>query len=145
MAQKKREFRSISDLTDKQKKFIDILVEKWGKITKTDALIESGYNTKTRESAMVLASKLTNPDINPHVCRYLEKKKMDVPAPNAYDNSILSKTGTSLINGTKGRYKLSTFKNKPAWRFKPEVGRKVITSTYFMTVMGYFEITLFVN
>mgnify|MGYP001274575720 FL=1 len=74
MAQKRREFRSISDLTDKQKKFIDILVEKWGKITKTDALIESGYNTKTRESAMVLASKLTNPDINPHVCRYLEKK-----------------------------------------------------------------------
>ena len=74
MAQKRRELRSIEDLTDKQKKFIDILVDKWGKITKTDALIESGYNTKTRESAMVLASKLTNPDINPHVCRYLEKK-----------------------------------------------------------------------
>ena len=74
MAQKRRELRSIQDLTDKQKKFIDILVENWGKITKTDALIESGYNTKTRESAMVLASKLTNPDINPHICRYLEKK-----------------------------------------------------------------------
>ena len=74
MAQKRRELRSIQDLTDKQKKFIDILVENWGKITKTDALIESGYNTKTRESAMVLASKLTNPDINPHVCRYLEKR-----------------------------------------------------------------------
>ncbi len=74
MAQKRRELRSIQDLTDKQKKFIDILVDSWGKITKTDALIESGYNTKTRESAMVLASKLTNPDINPHVCRYLEKR-----------------------------------------------------------------------
>ena len=74
MAQKRRELRSIQDLTDKQKKFIDILVDNWGKITKTDALIESGYNTKTRESAMVLASKLTNPDINPHVCRYLEKR-----------------------------------------------------------------------
>ena len=74
MAQKRRELRSIQDLTDKQKKFIDILVDNWGKITKTDALIESGYNTKTRESAMVLASKLTNPDINPHICRYLEKK-----------------------------------------------------------------------
>ena len=74
MAQKRRELRSIQDLTDKQKKFIDILVENWGKITKTDALIESGYNTKTRESAMVLASKLTNPDINPHICRYLEKR-----------------------------------------------------------------------
>ena len=74
MAQKRRELRSIQDLTDKQKKFIDILVENWGKITKTAALIESGYNTKTRESAMVLASKLTNPDINPHICRYLEKR-----------------------------------------------------------------------
>ena len=74
MAQKRRELRSIQDLTDKQKKFIDILVDSWGKITKTDALIESGYNTKTRESAMVLASKLTNPDINPHICRYLEKR-----------------------------------------------------------------------
>ena len=74
MAQKRRELRSIQDLTDKQKKFIDILVDNWGKITKTDALIESGYNTKTRESAMVLASKLTNPDITPHICRYLEKR-----------------------------------------------------------------------
>ena len=74
MAQKRRELRSIQDLTDKQKKFIDVLVDNWGKITKTDALIESGYNTKTRESAMVLASKLTNPDINPHICRYLEKR-----------------------------------------------------------------------
>ena len=74
MAQKRRELRSIQDLTDKQKKFIDILVDNWGKITKTDALIKSGYNTKTRESAMVLASKLTNPDINPHICRYLEKR-----------------------------------------------------------------------
>ena len=74
MAQKRRELRSIQDLTDKQKRFIDILVDNWGKITKTDALIESGYNTKTRESAMVLASKLTNPDINPHICRYLEKR-----------------------------------------------------------------------
>ena len=42
MAQKRRELRSIQDLTDKQKKFIDILVDNWGKITKTDALIESG-------------------------------------------------------------------------------------------------------
>ena len=74
MAQKRRELRSVQDLTDKQKKFIDILVDNWGKITKTDALIESGYNTKTRESAMVLASKLTNPDINPHICRYMEKR-----------------------------------------------------------------------
>ena len=47
MAQKRRELRSIQDLTDKQKKFIDILVDNWGKITKTDALIEIGYNTNS--------------------------------------------------------------------------------------------------
>ena len=74
MPQRSKLVRTISDLTTNQKNFIDILVENWGKITKTDALMQSGYNCKTRESAMVLASKLTNPDINPHICRYLEKK-----------------------------------------------------------------------
>ena len=100
MAQKRREFRSISDLTDKQKKFIDILVEKWGKITKTDALIESGYNTKTRESAMVLASKLTNPDINPHVCRYLEKKLGE-------EREIYEKDDLRDQSSAKGQYTAS--------------------------------------
>ena len=74
MPQKSKLVRTISDLTTNQKNFINILVENWGKITKTDALMQSGYNCKTRESAMGLASKLTNPDINPHICRYLQKK-----------------------------------------------------------------------
>ena len=76
MPQRSKLVRTTKDLTDKQKRFIDILVMKWGQITKTDALIEAGYTPKTRESAFVLASKLTNPDLNPHICRYLEKQLM---------------------------------------------------------------------
>ena len=74
MPQKKAILRTEQDLTTKQKAFIDILVQKWGQITKADALLEAGYKTKNRSTAMVLASKLTNPDLNPHVCRYLENQ-----------------------------------------------------------------------
>ena len=59
MPQRSKLVRTSKDLTDKQKRFIDILVMKWGQITKTDALLEAGYTPKTRESAFVLASKLT--------------------------------------------------------------------------------------
>ena len=77
MAQRKKIMRTTKDLTDNQKKFVNILVKDWGKITKTDALYKAGYTPKTRESAFVLASKLTNPDTNPHVCRYMEKKLLE--------------------------------------------------------------------
>ena len=77
MPQRSKLVRTTKDLTDKQKRFIDILVMKWGQITKTDALLEAGYTPKTRESAFVLALKLTNPDTNPHVCRYMEKKLLE--------------------------------------------------------------------
>ena len=31
----------------------------------TDALLQAGYKTKTKDAAMVMASKLTNPNANP--------------------------------------------------------------------------------
>ena len=74
MPQRSKQIRTIEDLTTKQKKFIDTLVSQWGQITKTDALIKAGYKCKNKDAAMVLASKLTNPNLNPHVCRYLEHK-----------------------------------------------------------------------
>ena len=74
MPQRSKQVRTIEDLTVKQKKFIDILVSQWGQISKTDALLQAGYKTKTKDAAMVMASKLTNPNYNPHVCRYLEMR-----------------------------------------------------------------------
>ena len=74
MPQRKKIMRTQQDLTTKQRSFIDILVENWGQITKVDALLKAGYKSKNKDAAMVLASKLTNPDLNPHVCRYLEYK-----------------------------------------------------------------------
>ena len=74
MPQRSKQIRTIEDLTTKQKKFIDTLVDQWGQITKTDALLKAGYKCKNKDAAMVLASKLTNPNLNPHVCRYLEHK-----------------------------------------------------------------------
>ncbi len=74
MASKKNTLKTISDLTLKQRKFVDILASNWGNITKADACIEAGYTTKDGSKPYETASKLTNPELNPHVCRYLEKR-----------------------------------------------------------------------
>ena len=49
MPQRSKQVRTIDDLTTKQKKFIDILVSKWGQISKTDALRQAGYKSKNKE------------------------------------------------------------------------------------------------
>ena len=74
MPSKKNTLKTISDLTLKQRKFVDILASKWGSITKADACIEAGYSTKDGGKPYETASKLTNPELNPHVVRYLEKR-----------------------------------------------------------------------
>ena len=66
--------KSITDLTPKQKAFVDILVTNWGQISKADAVRQSGYETKSPNGAHEIGSRLTNPDKNPHVVRYLETK-----------------------------------------------------------------------
>jgi phage terminase small subunit len=74
MPSKKNTLKTISDLTLKQRKFVDILSTNWGNITQTDACIEAGYSTKDGRKPYETASKLTNPELNPHVVRYLEKR-----------------------------------------------------------------------
>ena len=74
MPSKRNTLKTISDLTIKQRKFVDILATNWGKITKTDACIEAGYTTKDGRKPYETASKLTNPELNPHIARYLEKR-----------------------------------------------------------------------
>ena len=75
MPQRPKQLRTIKDLTEKQKTFIDILVDNWGQISKSEALQKAGYSTKgSKQSIAVIASRLTNPKLNPHVCRYLEMR-----------------------------------------------------------------------
>ena len=74
MPQKKNVLKTTSDLTAKQRKFVDVLVANWGNMTKADACIEAGYVTRDGSKPYETASKLTNPELNPHVVRYLEKR-----------------------------------------------------------------------
>ena len=74
MAGKKNLLKTTIELTQKQRSFVDILVENWGKISKVDAAKQAGYQSKKAEGPVETASRLTNPRLNPHVCRYLEKR-----------------------------------------------------------------------
>jgi phage terminase small subunit len=85
MAGKSNTLKTVNDLTPKQRKFVDILVANWGHITKTKAAKEAGYVAKDPQ---VIASKLTNPNKNPHVVRYLEKKLASEQAK--YSNKLRS-------------------------------------------------------
>ena len=74
MPQKKNVLKTTNDLTAKQRKFVDIYVSNWGHISKADACLQAGYITKDGKKPYETASKLTNPELNPHVVRYLEKR-----------------------------------------------------------------------
>jgi phage terminase small subunit len=60
--------KSSSELTPKQRRFAEILVENWGNITKQKAAEQAGYKVTNSTGA-----KLTDPNINPHIHRYIEK------------------------------------------------------------------------
>ena len=66
--------KTITDLTPKQKAFVDVLVSNWGQMSKADAVRQAGYETKSPNGAHEIGSRLTNPNKNPHVVRYLESK-----------------------------------------------------------------------
>ena len=59
-----------SPLTDKQKRFVDQLVDNDGTITKRQAAINAGYSEK---SAHAKAYELTNPNISPHVVHAIKE------------------------------------------------------------------------
>ena len=107
MPQRPKNLRTIADLTPKQKLFVDILVEKWGQISKSDALKQAGYSANgSKESIAVLASKLTNPEQNPHVCRYLEVRLQQEQDKYEKDKLRRYKVFERLRNGAeqKGQY-----------------------------------------
>ena len=74
MGKKKNSLKTITELTPKQKMFVDIYVENYGQISKVKAAEMAGYVSKSKYGPTETASRLTNPDINPHVCRYLEMR-----------------------------------------------------------------------
>ena len=69
-----KSLKTVTDLTPKQKAFVDVLVANWGQMSKADAVRQAGYETKSPNGAHEIGSRLTNPDKNPHVVRYLENK-----------------------------------------------------------------------
>jgi phage terminase small subunit len=74
MTKKRNVVKTTADLTPKQRKFVDVLVANWGQMTKADACIEAGFTAPAGKKPYEIASRLTNPELNPHVCRYLEKR-----------------------------------------------------------------------
>jgi phage terminase small subunit len=86
MTKRKNTLKSTSELTLKQKAFVDIYVSNWGEISKTEAATRAGEISKTeaatragytsakKEGPTEIASRLTDPNKNPHVVRYMEMK-----------------------------------------------------------------------
>lgn len=76
MPSKKKELKTIDDLTPKQMLFVDKLIDNWGFRTKTDVAKEVYGDGKelTTQTAGAIASRLTNRKLNPHVVAYLDKR-----------------------------------------------------------------------
>ena len=73
MARKPNTLKTTTDLTPKQRLFVDKLVANWGSMKKLDVVMEV-YETTDRANASKMAYELLNPDKNPHIVRYLEMK-----------------------------------------------------------------------
>jgi phage terminase small subunit len=108
MPQKKNILKTTNDLTAKQRKFVDIYVSNWGNISKADACIQAGYTTMDGKKPYETASKLTNPELNPHVVRYLEKRLSQ--EKYNYDNDKLRsyKSLEKLRNKAEEKNQLNT-------------------------------------
>ena len=74
MPKKANQLKSISELTSRQRKFVDIYVSNYGEITKVEAAKQAGFTSTNKYGPVDQASRLLNPDKNPHVVRYFEKR-----------------------------------------------------------------------
>ena len=70
----KKELRTEKDLTQKQKMFVEIMVQDHGQITQAEALKRAGYDCIDINIARSTASQLVNRRINPHVAKYSDKR-----------------------------------------------------------------------
>ena len=71
MARKPNTLKTITDLTPKQRLFVDTLVLNWGQKSKQDVAMEV-FDCKDRTNASKYAYQLLHPDKSPHIVRYLE-------------------------------------------------------------------------
>ena len=74
MGLKKKALRTESDLTPKQKMFVEIYVKDWGSITQAEALKRAGYVCKNENDYGSIASRLLSRKANPHVANYFDKR-----------------------------------------------------------------------
>ena len=74
MGLKKKELRTIDDLTPKQKMFVEIMVQDHGQITQGEALKRAGYVCKNENDYGVIASRLLSRKHNPHVAKYFDQR-----------------------------------------------------------------------
>ena len=95
--------KTVTDLTPKQKAFVDILVTNWGQMSKADAVRQAGYETKSPNGAHEIGSRLTNPDKNPHVVRYLETKLLKEKSVYEKDKLIRYKRFEYLSNKAESK------------------------------------------
>ena len=95
MPRKPNQLKSTTELTVQQRQFVDILIENWGNISKAD-----------RGKPYEQASRLLNPDLNPHVCRYFEKRMSKEQEKYDKDKLRRFKIFERLRNGAeiKGQY-----------------------------------------
>ena len=107
MPKPKKHLIPTDKLQEQQKKFVDIMVENWGNISKVDAAIKAGYKSEGKSGKPYdQASRLLNPDLNPHICRYLEKRLSEEQEKYEKDKLRRYKTFERLRNGAemKGQY-----------------------------------------
>ena len=71
---KANQLKTISELTPKQRKFVDIYVANYGEISKVEAAKQAGFTSTNKYGPTDQASRLLNPDKNPHIVRYFEKR-----------------------------------------------------------------------
>lgn len=74
MGLKKKELRTVDDLTPKQKMFVEIYVKDWGNITQAEALKKAGYVCKNENDYSAIASRLLSRRLNPHVAKYFDDR-----------------------------------------------------------------------
>jgi len=74
MPKKANQLKTVSELTPRQRRFVDIYVSNYGEISKVEAAKQAGFTSTNKYGPTDQASRLLNPDKNPHVVRYFEKR-----------------------------------------------------------------------
>ena len=78
MPKKANQLKTISELTPKQRKFVDIYVSNYGEISKVEAAKQAGFTSTNKYGPTDQASRLLNPDKNPHIVRFEKRMALEL-------------------------------------------------------------------